>query len=91
MHGEKVQMWLNKLKIAIIEKNTEQINALLEELPSFKDIEEMKEAQHLLKEAAILLISLKSETQDSMQQIQKNISFLKSTQANSTPTLDIKL
>ena len=79
MHGEKVQMWLNKFKIAIIEKNTEQINTLLEELPTFTTEDEMKEAQYLMKEAAVLLLHLKSQTQDTMQRIQKNLSFLKLT------------
>lgn len=90
MHGEKVQMWLNKFKIAIIEKNTEQINTLLEELPTFATEDEMKEAQYLIKEAAVLLLHLKSQTQDSMQRIQKNLSFLKSTQTNDSSSLDIK-
>ena len=90
MHGEKVQMWLNKFKIAIIEKNTEQINTLLEELPTFATEDEMKEAQYLMKEAAVLLLHLKSQTQDTMQRIQKNLSFLKSTQTNDSSSLDIK-
>ena len=83
-------MWLSKFKIAIIEKNTEQIDTLLEELPSFKTEDEMKEAQYLMKEAAVLLLHLKNQTQDTMQRVQKNLSFLKSTQTNDSSALDIK-
>ena len=83
-------MWLSKFKIAIIEKNTEQINTLLEELPTFTTVDEMKEAQYLMKEAATLLLNLKSQTKDTMQRIQKNLSFLKSTQTNDSSALDIK-
>lgn len=83
-------MWLNKLKIAIIEKNTDAIDALLEDLPEFKSAEEMHEAQYLFAEVENLLISLKDETQASMQQIKKNLSFLRSTQTKPSTTLDIK-
>ena len=83
-------MWLSKFKIAIIERNTEEIDTLLEELPTFTTVDEMKEAQYLMKEAATLLLNLKSQTQDTMQRIQKNLSFLKSTQTNDSSALDIK-
>ena len=83
-------MWLSKFKIAIIEKNTEQIDTLLEELPTFTTEDEMKEAQYLMKEAAVLLLHLKNQTQDTMQRVQKNLSFLKSTQTNGSSALDIK-
>lgn len=83
-------IWLNNLKIAIIEKNTDAIDDLLEELPKFENMEEMKEAQYILKEAAILLHTLKNETQTSMRQIEKNLSFLRATEAKSSTTLDIK-
>ena len=83
-------MWLNKLKIAVIEKNIDAIDALLADLPTFKSIEEMNEAQYLFKEVEKLLTSLKDETQTSMQQINKNLTFLRSTQTKPTTTLDIK-
>lgn len=83
-------MWLKKLKIAIIEKNTDTIDTLLQDLPEFKSIEEMREAQYLFKEVEKLVSSLKDETQVSMQQIKNNLSFLRSTQTKPTTTLDVK-
>ncbi len=43
-----------------------------------------------MKEAAVLLLQLKEQTQDTMQRVQKNLSFLKSTQTNNPSALDIK-
>jgi len=42
---------------------------------------------HLLREASILLHTLKDETSENMKQIKRNTSFIKSTQ----PQLDSKL
>ncbi len=44
-------MWLNKLQIAIIEKDTDNLDALLDNMPKFTDKKEMISAQYLLKEA----------------------------------------
>ncbi len=83
-------MWLTKLKIAIIEKNTDALNLLLDDMPKLSSVEEMKEAQYLLAEASKLLHALKDEIGSSMRQVQKNISFLQSTQAQPSNKLDIK-
>ncbi len=85
--GEKLQMWLNKLKIAIVEQNTETLNNLLDEVPKFSDVKDAQKAMHLLREASILLHTLQDETSENMKQIKRNISFIKSTQ----PQLDSKL
>lgn len=84
-------MWLNKFKIAVIEKNTDAIETLLEELPTFNSAEEMNEAKYLLKEAANLLVTFREETGESMRQIKKNLSFLKVTQDKKESCLDIKM
>ncbi|QFR48364.1 hypothetical protein FJR48_00930 [Sulfurimonas lithotrophica] len=83
-------MWLNKLQIAIVEKDTDKLDELLNTLPEFKNKEEMQKASYLLKEAMVLLLKLKSETSASMKQIKKNLEFLNSTQSNPTNKLDIK-
>lgn len=88
--GERVQMWLNKLQIAIVEKDTDKLDELLNTLPEFKNKEEMQKASYLLKEAMVLLLKLKGETSASMKQIKKNLEFLNSTQSNPTNKLDIK-
>ena len=83
-------MWLNKLQIAIIEKDTEKLDELLETFPEFKNLEEMQKASYLLREALELLYTLQDETSGSMKQIKKNLDFLNSTQAKPTAKLDIK-
>jgi dsDNA-binding SOS-regulon protein len=83
-------MWLNKLKIAIIEKNTDNIDKLLENIPQLENEREMEEAMYLLKEANELLHSLKDETLSSMKQIKKNMEFLRSTEKQTASKLDIK-
>ena len=83
-------MWLNKLQIAIIEKDTDKLEELLETLPEFDNIEQMQKASYLLKAAQELLFTLKDEASLSMKQIKKNLEFLNSTQSKPTSKLDIK-
>ena len=82
-------MWLTKLKIAVVEKNTDNINILLDDIPKLEDSQEIQTALYLLKEASDLVNSLQDETKKSMDKIQKNLKFLKATQAPQTHKLDI--
>lgn len=90
MPGEIQLMWLNSLKIAIIEKNTDAMDKLLDDIPEFSDKQELQEAIYLSREALELLHTLKDEASLNMSKIQKNISFLKSTEVRSSTRLDIK-
>lgn len=83
-------MWLTKFKIAIIEKNTNNLYKLMDEVPKLENLEEIEEALYLLKEATTLVSSLKDDTSVSMKQLKRNIDFLKSTQAPRKNQLDIK-
>jgi len=82
-------MWLKELKIAVIEKDTDKISALLDDLPQLEDMKEIEESLFLLQAARELFESLKKDTQDSMTQMRKSINFLKSTQAPKTAKLDL--
>ncbi len=84
-------MWINKLKLAIVEKNTEAIDELLNSMPSFEDKEqtEAEEAMFLLREALVLAHTLQDETSSSMQLIQQNIKFLKANQEQTRGSLNI--
>jgi len=82
-------MWLTKLQIAIIEKNTQSIDKLLDETPEFSDKKQMEQAMYLLREAAELMYELKNETNLTMTQIKKNINFLRSTEMPTSVSLDI--
>ena len=84
-------MWLNQLKIALIENDTDKIDKLLMNMPTFDNVDDIKSAQALLKESLILLHILKDATASSMKQLQKNIVYLNSTQSTTSTTLDIKL
>lgn len=82
-------MWLDKLKIALVEKNTQKLSELMDSLPKLETQEQMQEALHLIAQAKELLEGFKEETQKSMTQIQNNKNFLKSTQERAATKLDI--
>jgi len=82
-------MWIKQLKIAIVEKNIEKINELMDDIPQLESKEDVDSAITLLSEATSLLTSLKDSTQASMLQMQKNIKFLKVTDNKKPSTLDI--
>lgn len=84
-------MWLNKLKIALIQKDIPTIEILITTMPRFSHIDEMKEASYLLREASSLLTTLQDDTANSMIQLKKNSHFLRSTQTEIPSTLDITL
>jgi len=83
-------MWLTKLKIAIIEKNPDALNRLLDDIPQLQSPKEIEEAVYLLKEATALINDLKDETKVSMKQIKKNLDFLRSTDIPTSKKLDIR-
>ena len=82
-------MWLTKLKIAIVEKNTDSLDKLLEDIPKLEDKKDIEEAIYLLREASEIVHTLKDETSDSMKQIKKNLQFLRSTDIPTSNKLDI--
>ena len=82
-------MWLKELKIAIIEKDTDRLNALMDSLPELSDADEINEALFLLKEATVIVTDLRDETQSAMVQMKKNIDFLQSTSSPITSKFDI--
>ncbi len=89
MHGKRVQMWLKKLQIAIIEKNPERISALIADMPKFKSVSEMQSASSLIKEALKLICQLKDETGETLEKLKKHKDFLNSATANKTAKFDI--
>ncbi len=89
MHGEKQRMWLTKLKIAIIEKDTNSLERLLDDMPQLESHTEIQEALYLLEEAKRVINNLKDETNHSMKQIQKNLKFLRSTDIPTSRSFDM--
>ncbi|QOP44890.1 hypothetical protein [Sulfurimonas paralvinellae] len=82
-------MWLNQLKIAIVQQDVDLLNKLLDDIPTFDDVDKIEEALYLLKEATQIVQGLQDETAESMKQMKKNIDFLKSTQVDKTAKFDI--
>ena len=83
-------MWLTKLKIAIVEKNTDSLGELINNIPKLSSKEDIDKAIYLTKEAAELLKTLRIDTKISMDKIKKNLAFLNSTHAKVKNRLDIK-
>ncbi len=90
LHGKKQRMWINKFKAALIQKDADSINALLDEVPSFSSKEDIEQAMYLMREAATLLYTLQDEITLSKKQIKQNINFLGSTLADSVSRFNIK-
>ena len=82
-------MWLNSLKIAIVERDSDKISELMDTLPNLQSQEEITSALFLLEEAKRVIEDLKDETRLSMSKIKKSINFLKSTQEKPKARLDI--
>jgi hypothetical protein len=82
-------MWLKELKIAVIEKDTDKFQLLLDDIPELSDPKEIEEALYLIKAVKEILYTLKNETQNNMIQIKKNIQFLNSARADKTAKFDI--
>lgn len=90
MLGEKQQMWLKELEIAVIEKNIDKIDELLKSQIEFSNINDAKRAQYLLAEASELLHKMKNETSAIMKQLKRNIDFLKVSERKNPSRLDIR-
>ena len=82
-------MWLKELKIALVQKDITKLEELVDNLPHLEKASEIDEALHLLVASTAFIVELRDDTQISMIQMQKNIKFLKSTQAPRTAKLDI--
>ena len=82
-------MWLNELKIAVIEQDIEKLHILLENIEIPENIEDLQEALYLFREASEHLYTLKDELQLSMIKLQKHREFLSSSSQTKTTHLNI--
>ena len=83
-------MWLTNLKIAIVEKNTDRLTELMDDIPQLEKKEDIEQAIYLIKEATELVLTLQDKTSSSMKQMKKNIDFLKSTEHRTSNRLDVR-
>lgn len=84
-------MWINNLKIAIVEQNTKLLDELLSDIPHFEQKEDIEQVKYLLQEASSMMHILKEDTVATMKQIKKNLDFLRSNDIPTSKNLDIKL
>lgn len=84
-------MWLTKLKTALVLEEIDRISVLLDEMPHFDTIAQMEEAAFLLQQSKILVEGKKVQTAQTLQQLKNTLDFLKSTQIQSSSSLNLKL
>ncbi|MDX9813755.1 MAG: hypothetical protein WC144_00925 [Sulfurimonas sp.] len=85
-----MQIWLNRLKVAIVERDTALLEELLESIPQHTQKSELQSAIALMQEASDVVKELRDETFISMEQLKKNLKFLESDATPMTGRLDIK-
>jgi hypothetical protein len=81
--------WFDKLKVAIVTKDTNQIKLLTKELPKFESVEELRKAQHLINEAYKQMLTLRDDTSSQLSKIKRSIEFIESTHLDKKQGLDI--
>lgn len=84
-------MWINNLKIAIVEQNTKLLEELLSDIPHFEKKEDIEQVKYLLQEASSMMHILREDAATTMKQIKKNLDFLRSNDIITSKNLDIKL
>jgi hypothetical protein len=82
-------MWLTKLKIAIVTKDTDSLSELIKDIPELSSKEDLEQASYLTKEAVELLKTFQADTKNSMAKIKKNLAFLRSTEVPISRKLDL--
>jgi len=68
--------WLNSFKIAIIEEDVQKVDSLLNDVPEFKRIDDMREAFALISCAKQKFENEQSIIQEKMNKIKKGKKFL---------------
>jgi len=82
-------MWIDRLKVAVVQEDTELLRTLLDDIPKFKTSQELNEAIFLLQEATRIVQCHQDKIAESMKKMKKNIEFLDSATANQTAKFDI--
>lgn len=82
-------MWLNQLKIAIVQEDVELLSKLLDDVPTSLKETELRQAVNLLNQASVILHKLKGEASIQMQKIKQNIHFIKNSQTDKRSSFNI--
>ncbi|HEX5623990.1 MAG TPA: hypothetical protein VFX57_06100 [Sulfuricurvum sp.] len=84
-------MWLSNFKKALILKEFDTLEELIEVMPTFDSLQEIEEAAYLLNHARTLLETEQSATRHSLQQLKNTIDFLKATENTPSSSINLKL
>lgn len=68
--------WVDSFKIALIKEDDKAIGELLENMPDFDEVEDMKVASNLIEEAISIFTKKRQETLHQMNYIRKSKKFL---------------
>jgi hypothetical protein len=67
--------WINEFKIAVIEKDIEKADELLDKIPRFKEVEQMQTAYALIEEAKKIALKEQEKLRCDMQNLKKSKKF----------------
>jgi hypothetical protein len=67
--------WIKKFKIALIEQDVETLISLLDDMPEFSNIEQMKEVSYLIQEVFYFANNSKNETSVALKRLKKSMEF----------------
>ncbi|MDD3324280.1 MAG: hypothetical protein PHN38_04055 [Sulfurospirillaceae bacterium] len=68
--------WLNELKVAIIEKDTNSIGLLVKSMPQINDLNHAIEAQALISQAIQIIDKEKTKAMEMMKKIKQTKAFV---------------
>ncbi|NWF66223.1 MAG: hypothetical protein HXX81_02020 [Campylobacterales bacterium] len=68
--------WVKNFKIALIEEDFETMSELLDKIPEFDELNNMKQASALIKQAKIIAEAKKLQTATQMVAIKKSKGYL---------------
>ena len=69
-------MWIIRFQIAVLEKDVNRIDELLDQVPQFENKQDAEKAMYLIREGMELIYKLQDDLNASMRQMKKSIDFL---------------
>jgi hypothetical protein len=82
-------MWLKELQLAIIEQDTQKMGSLVKDMPRFENLEEMRSASVLIKQALEIITKKREDTALILKKLKKHRDFLLSNAQNQVNKFDI--
>lgn len=83
--------WVDSFKLALIKEDDKTIGKLLEEVPNFEDVEDMKVASNLIAEAISTFTKKRQETLEQMDYIKKSRKFLEDRELKQRERINLSL